>query len=405
MAAIAEVLAGVGGLDEELIALVDMRDQVEAALVERVGVFDATEAYKADGAYSFACWLRARADVSRSDASQLTRFARTLRTMPATEAAVAAGKLSVAKARLLAAVVNDRTRGRFCEQEQFLVEQVQGLDVDATKTVLRYWQRLADTDGPDPADRSRNWAQMTKGWDDRWHLEADLAPVTGAIVNAVLDAIVERMHQDGRFVDRTLTRAQQKAEGLEEMAVRSTGKRPDQPAVHPDLVVLIPVDRLTEAEPDLFAPPAELVGTGPVNLNDVLRLAVLGTLSKMTTDGDGRPLNLGRRQRLASGDQWIAVQARDRGCVVPGCDRPAGWCHAHHLAWWDRDGGCTDLGNLCLVCSAHHHLIHDDHWTIHPRPDGTWQLDRPDGTRVDPPRYPDHHRHPPRARPPRLKST
>ena len=104
--ALEEVLCSLGGADEEILALVDMRDRVEAALVERVAVFDATEGWAADGAYSFPCWLRARADVSRGESLQLGRFARTLRSMPATEAAVEAGKMSVAKARLLAGVIN-----------------------------------------------------------------------------------------------------------------------------------------------------------------------------------------------------------------------------------------------------------------------------------------------------------
>ena len=120
----------------------------------------------------------------------------------------------------------------------------------------------------------------------------------------------------------------------------------------------------------------------------------------MTVDGLGRPLHLGRKQRLASADQWIALTVRDGGCVAPGCDRPPGWCEAHHLAWWERDNGTTDLSNLALTCSHHHHLIHDDGWTLHPQPDGIWQLTRPDGTIVDPPRYPGNDGQRARAGPP-----
>jgi len=390
-----QLLAGSGGHDEEVLALVDLRDRVEAALVERVGAFDASEGWAADGAYSFACWLRARSDVSRAESLQLGRFARTLRSMPATEAAVADGKLSVVKARLLAGVINDRTRERFDEQETFLVEQIQGLDVDGTAVALRYWKRLADRDGPDPGDLTRNRASMTIGLDDRWHLDADLDPVSGALVNAVLQAIVDRMHQEGRFNDLgdRATASRRKADALVEMARRSTGADPEQAGVHPDVVVVVPLGRLLEDDPDPLAPPPELVGTGPIDLDDVYRLALLGTVSTLVTDANGRPLNLGRKQRLATGDQWIALRLRDGGCVIPGCDRPAEWCQAHHLAWWDRDGGPTDLANLCLVCTAHHHLIHDHHWALVPQADGTWHLNRPDGTTVDQPRYPGHRRH------------
>ncbi len=399
--AVEGVLATAGGAAEEILALVDLADRVKAALVERVGAFDASEGWAADGDFSFACWLRARADVSRAESLQLGRFARTLRTMPLTERAVGEGKVSAAKARLLAGVINERTAEQFAKQEGFLVDQVQGLSVDDARVALDYWKRLADTDGPDPSDPTRNWARVSLGYDGRWNVEADLDPAGGAVLKAVLDAIVERMHQDGRFNDLApgeSTAGRRHAEGLLEMANRASGCNPDQPAVHPDVVVVVPADALMSGEPDPFDPPV-VAGAGPVSLADVLRLALLGTVSVMTVDGLGRPLHLGRRQRLASGDQWIALTLRDRGCVTPGCDRPAAWCQAHHLAWWDRDKGTTDLSNLALVCSRHHHLIHDDGWTLEPLADGTWQLTRPDGTTVEPPRYPGHGP-PARPRPP-----
>jgi hypothetical protein len=153
--AVEGVIEAAAGAGEEILALVELIDVAQAALAERVGSFDAAEGWAADGAYSFACWLRARADVTRAESLQLGRFARTLRTMPVTEAAVADGKLSVAKARLLAGVINDRTAERFAEQEGFLVDQVQSLTVDDAKVALDYWKRLADTDGPDPSDPTR----------------------------------------------------------------------------------------------------------------------------------------------------------------------------------------------------------------------------------------------------------
>lgn len=400
-ATIDEALAGIGGLDGEVVALVELRDRVDAALLERVGVFDAAEQYKDDGAFSFATWLRARADVSRSESQQLGRLARLLRTMPVTDAAVAEAKLSVAKARLLASVINERTRATFDEHESFLVDMVQGLDVDAAAMALTDWKRKADTDGPDPGDPTRNRASITTGFNGRWHFEGDFDPASGAIIKSVLDATVDRMHQDGCFNDlepENNTAGRRYADATVEMALRSSGRNPDQPSVHPDLIVLVPVDRLIEGKPDLFGASAEIIGHGPIDLVGLYRLGVLGTVSLMTVDDEGRPLYLGRQQRLASCDQWVFQWVRDRGCVIPGCDRPAAWCHSHHRTYWEH-GGTTDIGNLCLVCTAHHHLIHDQHWTIDHLDDGTWTLTRPDGTVVTPPRYPGH-QPPRRAGPP-----
>ncbi|MEO5680443.1 MAG: DUF222 domain-containing protein, partial [Acidimicrobiales bacterium] len=402
LVALEGVLAEAGGAGEEILALVELADRVQAALVERVGVFDAAEGWAVDGDFSLACWLRARADVTRAESLELGRFARVLRTMPLTEQAVADGKLSVAKARLLAGVINERTAERFLEEEAFLLDQVHGLTVDHAKVALDYWKRLADTDGPDPDDPTRNWARVSPGFHGRWNVEADLDPASGAILKSVLDAIVDRMHQDGRFNDLPKgedTGGRRLAEGFVEMAQRASGADPDQPAVHPDVVVVVPAEALAGGRPDPFHPPV-LAGAGPVSISTALRLALLGTVSVLTVDGSGRPLHLGRRQRLASADQWIALTVRDGGCVVPSCDRPAAWCQAHHLAWWDRDGGGTDLDNLALICSHHHHLIHDGGWILEGQADGAWQLTRPDGTIVDRPRYLGSHVQRSRAGPP-----
>ncbi len=399
-AVVEQVLAGAGGVNEEILALVDLAGRVEAALVERVGAFDAAEGWKADGAYSFATWLAARADVTRTDGGRLGRLARMLRTMPVTERALDDGKLSVAKARLLAGVINERTRARFDEHESFLVDHIQGLDLDQAKVVLAHWKGMADTDGPEPGDPTRNRASLTTGLDGRWHLDADFDPASGAIIQAVLAAITDRMHQDGRFNDLgpDNTAARRAADGFVEMAMRASGRNPDQPAVHPDIVVVVPHRWLLRKDPDPLAEAPELLGVGPLDGRDVLRLALFGTISTMTVDDHGRPLDLGRKQRLASSDQRIALWYRDRECVVPGCHRPASWCAAHHLRFWCH-GGPTDLDNLGLTCDHHHHLIHDQRWSIARNPGGAWQLTRPDGTRVAPPRYPGNQPPPSRAGP------
>jgi 5-methylcytosine-specific restriction endonuclease McrA len=48
---------------------------------------------------------------------------------------------------------------------------------------------------------------------------------------------------------------------------------------------------------------------------------------------------------------------RDRRCRWPGCDRPPAWCEGHHVEHWEH-GGRTNLANLVLLCSRHHHRAH-----------------------------------------------
>lgn len=37
---------------------------------------------------------------------------------------------------------------------------------------------------------------------------------------------------------------------------------------------------------------------------------------------------------------------------------------AHHIRWWTRDQGPTDLSNGVLLCETCHHRIHDNGWGI-----------------------------------------
>ncbi|MGO4490403.1 HNH endonuclease [Microbacterium sp. 2RAF4] len=37
---------------------------------------------------------------------------------------------------------------------------------------------------------------------------------------------------------------------------------------------------------------------------------------------------------------------------------------AHHIRWWKRDHGPTDLSNGVLLCETCHHRIHDNGWEI-----------------------------------------
>ena len=70
-------------------------------------------------------------------------------------------------------------------------------------------------------------------------------------------------------------------------------------------------------------------------------------------------------------DQWLALIARDEGCI--GCGLDPARCEAHHIRWV-RHAGPTDIDNLVLVCSHCHHLIHDAGWRVLADDDGRWTL-------------------------------
>lgn len=102
----------------------------------------------------------------------------------------------------------------------------------------------------------------------------------------------------------------------------------------------------------------ELMPEGERLAGHVLRrIGCDATLQAVLLRGDGSPLDVGRARRLVSRRQRRALQARDRGCVFPGCTERR-WVDAHHLVHW-ADGGRTDLSNLVLLCRWHHGVVHE----------------------------------------------
>lgn len=74
-----------------------------------------------------------------------------------------------------------------------------------------------------------------------------------------------------------------------------------------------------------------------------------------------KSLALATERRLATEKQLAIFASRDQGCTFPGCDTPPGWCEAHHIVPWAQNGK-TDVNNLTLACSAHHHLLDYTDW-------------------------------------------
>ncbi|MGN6414207.1 DUF222 domain-containing protein [Flexivirga sp.] len=123
-------------------------------------------------------------------------------------------------------------------------------------------------------------------------------------------------------------------------------------------------------------------GSGPAHTStgDVIdagaarRFACTADLIPAVLGGPSAPLDVGRRERLATRAIRAAVILRDRGCTFPGCDRPPGFCEVHHVTpWWA--GGHTCLTDSALLCGRHHHTVHRQGYMAEVRPDGVhWIL-------------------------------
>ena len=126
------------------------------------------------------------------------------------------------------------------------------------------------------------------------------------------------------------------------------------------------------------------VFTGPVAAATLRKIACDADIIPALLGTHGEILDLGRKTRLFTPAQRLALTARDQGCTFPGCTIPAPWCEAHHITYWSH-GGTTSTDNGTLLCTNHHHLIHKEQWQIHVNNGVPWYIPPP---HIDPTQKP-----------------
>ena len=127
------------------------------------------------------------------------------------------------------------------------------------------------------------------------------------------------------------------------------------------------------------APPAPPASTAPASTAPA-PTGCYATPPSTASSRHGRSaiLDYGTTTRTIPAPLYNALVVRDRHCRFPGCDRPAAWCEGHHIHPWQA-GGPTQLANLVLLCSRHHHLLHRPRWHTKLLPDTTLEITDPTG--------------------------
>jgi hypothetical protein len=191
-------------------------------------------------------------------------------------------------------------------------------------------------------------------------LTARLTPLAAAPVRAVLDAGVRWAMQRRRDNPESDTRTawQMRADILGDLCRHALDCETATSGVKTTVVV-----RLTRPDLESGRGVGEIDGTPqPVSVGTLRRAAADAEVIPTVLGGASEILDWGRARRLFTPAQRLALVERDGGCAW--CNAPPSWCEAHHIRWWDRDAGTTDLSNGVLLCARCHHRIHRDGWEI-----------------------------------------
>ena len=121
----------------------------------------------------------------------------------------------------------------------------------------------------------------------------------------------------------------------------------------PGRIIAVTVGVVEGTDPDGSC---EIIGVGPVPPSVLDRISPDDRLVGAIFGRNGQPLWLGRMERLANIDQYVAVALRDRGCVL--CRAPMHRCKIHHVDEFCADQGVTDIENLVALCHGCHLWVH-----------------------------------------------
>ena len=333
----------------------------------------------------------------RRSGDRLVRTAQKLEQTTHTQTALSRGEVTFEQSEViatgLAKLPDDVTPTQRDLAERTLLKDAKRLNI---QDLRRRTDRLMDVYAPKPqvdahendllVDRERRARakssfQMWDNHDGTWSGRFTTPEAPGVALNTVLDAMTAPARDHLNDPDQTLgpvptdtDPAQRMGQAFADLCLRlPTDQLPSNGGVGATVTVAMQLDTLVG-------------GIEAATLSDGTRLSASQArltacrvgIIPMVLGGEPLPLDHGRAKRYFTRHQRQALAHRDGGCTFPGCDRPPGWCEAHHLTP-DSEGGPTDLTNGALLCTRHHHHVHDTGYNHRIAPDGhiEWQ---PPGT-------------------------
>jgi Domain of unknown function (DUF222)/HNH endonuclease len=379
-----------------------------------VGDFDTRRGWASWELPSCSAWLAWKCQIAPGTAREQVRVARALRELPVIGAEFAAGRMSYAKVRALTRIATPDTEAGLAELAGPMTAAQLERFVAAHRTVTqadderaRRMRRLSfrvEADGQltmtirlPAADGAVVLQALRAATGDIARGDSDVAPaetlrseVADGDPAARPDRVTSPKHTADCLADALVEVASAYLGG-----VIATASDPDIYQV----VVHVGTDALSCATPVGVSAETQATAAGEraaghpadpsrCHLQDgpaispaaAQRIACSATFSWMLHDHTGDVLDVGRRHRRPPPALRRAVRERDcYRCQYPGCNS---WhTDIHHIVPWAR-GGATELSNLSSLCQAHHVIVHELGLAVSRAPDGTLNVDMPDGTPV-----------------------
>jgi hypothetical protein len=293
---------------------------------------------------------------------------------PALQSALREGRLGAAAAALIVAVL-ERLRVQakirvddIAEIERQMVARSRGLSLDEVRRLVTLARDRLDPIGvgrrEDEARAQRALTMFERDGMLHLNLQTDIA--SGAPIRAAVQAYVTATFQaratapapEAADADhRTVAMIQ--ADALTAICGHAIGcDNGGMPLTGATVVVRVNLEDLEAATGSAVIDGSDQA----VSISTCRRLAAGGGVIPAVLGAHSEILDWGREKRFFTRAQRLALVERDGGCAM--CGLPPQMTKAHHIRWWSRDAGPTDLDNGVLLCESCHHRIHDNDWEI-----------------------------------------
>ncbi len=359
-------LLSIDELDRGIVCLASKINAATYELLVLVRQFDERAGWLKWGLDNCADWLHWRCDLSMSAAREKVRVAHALKTLPLIANSFSTGELSYSKVRPL-------TRVTRADNEESLLAfalQTTASRVEERCRELRCGT-VASVDEAPRAHASRSLRVFRNAERGTMTISIELPLETGELLEKALDRARDTTFSNTPEGIDECWSAQQ-ADALVVIAnAYLLGNGEPAACTSDNYQVTVHVDHAALKNGD---------GRSSLPIESVKRLCCDGDAIVLVENEDGDPLSVGRKTRTVPTAIKRALQARDKGCVFPGCHHTR-FVDAHHVKHWSA-GGETSLENLLLLCSRHHQLVHEGGFRIERDYRNRWFFKRPDGRAV-----------------------
>lgn len=399
-----QAVAMLRGLECETRRLASVRASLLCS-IERQGL------HQIDGHANVRTMARHVGRVSNATASAQVRSMEVLRHLPELARRFSIGEVGIDQVNLLGRLYsNPRVAPAMADRDDWFCRCAMTLSYRDFEAVVRRWERLADEDGPEPANsrthERRNARLSQNAIDLSWELLGSYAAMQGAAMNEIFGRYVEaELSADwekaraefgdmASYSDLVRTPAQRRADALWQIFQDAAACEPG--AIPPGFLHNIVWDaetfenmvaQLDESVDGEDHPPSTDPETMRCETIDGIELepveamvnATVSAVRRVVVDAKGVTIDLGQA-RLFTGNARHAVRLSDSCCVWPGCEVPASRCEIDHLREHAR-GGRTNPENGAVMCGKHNRWKQGG-YAVHRDQAGNWHTYRPSGEEI-----------------------